>query len=895
MVNVVPTNGREAVFDFANYSIEQTFTALGASSSGLTHQQAAASAQLHGLNVVRSHRVNALKVLTRQLASPFMILLFVTAAVSLALGDTSNSVVIGVILFASVGLGFFNEYRAEKTSEDLHSKVRHTCSVLRDGKMIDLDVTQLVPGDIVQLAIGAVVPADMRLLAANELSVDESILTGESVPVAKQITEVAANTALADLTSCLLMGTVVQSGSARAVVVATGASSVFGRIALALGEQQPQTEFQLGLKKFSMLLLQVAIALTALILITNLLLHRPLIDSIMFSLAIAVGITPQLLPAVVSTSLATGTRRLAKLRVLVKSLVSIEDLGNMDVLITDKTGTLTDGRLTFEGPLTFDSSATEAELVRLGMLAIDGDYAEARKSLSGLSQLDAALWGSAAASKTDLVAAKKVADIPFDHDRRMVSVLLADGLMVTKGSAEDVLRCCEKVAAEAEVVLAAAYAAGSRVVAVASRNAVKTLNAAAESKLTLQGFLVFSDPVKPQAAASLTLLAKLGVTVKIATGDNAVVAETVCNALGLIEGTTLNGTAIATMTDEELTVAAANARIFARVSPEQKARIVGLLRQSGSSVGFLGDGVNDALALHDADVGISVETATDVAKDAANVLLLDKELSVLAEGVREGRRIFANTMKYVLMGTSSNFGNMFSAAAASAVLPFLPMLPSQILLNNLLYDSSQLAISGDRVDAEQLQKPSHWNIGFIRRFMITFGPISSIFDFATFGLMLWVLHAGPAEFRAGWFIESLATQTLIVFVIRTRRFPFVRSRPSVGLLVSALTVVGIGAYLPVSPINKLIDFTPLPATYFAALAGMVAIYLVLVELAKWWFFSKMAKKDAALTAAGLPTRVVLKFRPTAHSRVHRRAAAFSSSAKPLGATKRKVVRNVGHR
>lgn len=906
-VGMVESPGEQAselIFAAAAKTGEVVLHELGSGVQGLGASAVKERQLEFGLNVVRSHRASGWRVLGRQLKSPFLVLLAVTAGVSLVMGDFSNSVVIGVILLVSVGLGFANEFRAEKASQALHDRVRHSCVVLRGGVPVEVDVTELVPGDVVQLSVGAVVAADMRVLEAADLTVDESILTGESVAVPKLAEPVVGEVALGDLSSALLMGTVVMSGHATAVVVATGGRTVFGRIALKLGAAQPETEFQLGLRKFSMLLLWVAVALTALILGVNLVLGRPIIESIMFSLAIAVGITPQLLPAVVSTSLATGARQLARRRVLVKSLVSIEDLGNLDVLITDKTGTLTDGRLTFERVISVSKIQAD-DLLALGLAAVEEPYDQARKSLVGLSQLDAALWGSDAArrvlgaggSGVDALAGfKQLAVLPFDHERRMVSVLVQAGqrtFLVSKGSAEDVLTHCVGDTSAAAQVLAAEYAKGSRVVAVASRevgaSALKTmqpLTAAAESGLTLQGFLVFDDPVKAVAADSLGQLAALGVEVKIATGDNATVAEMVCNQLGLVGGLTLTGVQVADMSDAELTVAAGEARIFARVSPEQKARIVRLLRASGKTVGFLGDGVNDALALHDADVGISVDTATDVAKDAANVLLLDKDLGVLASGVREGRRIFANTMKYVLMGTSSNFGNMFSAAAASAVLPFLPMLPGQILLNNLLYDTGQLMISGDRVDPEQLAKPAHWNIAFIRRFMFSFGPVSSIFDFATFALMLFVLGAGEGEFRAGWFVESLATQTLIVFVIRTRRVPFYRSRPSVGMIVAVLGVVLLGAYLPVSPLGSLLGFAPLPFTFFAALTGMVVLYLVLVEIAKHYFFkaedARLARGQSALMHT---PRVARKRNP-----VHRRAARFSSSAVGRGVAPRRSTR-----
>ncbi|BCW81879.1 magnesium-translocating P-type ATPase [Arthrobacter sp. NicSoilC5] len=881
-----------AITDAASLTAEQTLARLGSGPGGLTGEEAAARLQQLGPNAVRTHRANAWAVLGRQFASPILILLIVTAGLSLFLGDATNSIVIGVILLASVGLGFTNEYRAERASEALHDRVTHRAVVLRDGTTGEVDVTALVPGDVVHLSLGAIIPADIRLLTTNNLLCDESILTGESQPAAKEVAPVSAGSALGDLASCVFMGTVVQSGGCTGVVVATGGRAEFGRIALGLGERQPQTEFQLGLKRFSFLLLQVAMVLTSLIFVANLLLQRPLIESLLFSLAIAVGITPQLLPAVVSTSLATGTRQLAKRKVLVKRLVCIEDLGDMDILVTDKTGTLTEGRISFTGALPAAPETSDDGLLTLGLLATETDYAEAKNSPAGQNPLDAALWDSPGASGFDPGRFERVDLIGFDHQRRRTTVLVREhagpAKLVTKGAPEDILALCGPTPAAVQALLDQQFDAGSRVVAVATRPAagLDRLAPADERNLTLAGFLVFLDRPKANARQSLDRLEALGISVKIATGDNAKVAEKVCADLDVISGGTLTGSQVEAMSETDLAAAVRTATIFARVSPEQKARIIGLLRLSGGSVGFMGDGVNDALALHKADIGISVDTATDVAKDAADVVLLDKDLGVLADGVMEGRRIFANTIKYVLMGTSSNFGNMFSAAVASVVLSFLPMLPGQILLNNLLYDSGQLAIPGDRVDKEQLRAPSHWDIAFIRRFMLLFGPISSLFDFATFGLMLFVFTAAPGEFRAGWFIESIATQTLIIFAIRTRRVPFLRSRPSAGLIAASLGVVALGIFLPLSPAAAVLGFDPLPVPFFLALLGMVVVYLVLVEAAKQWFFARDAQQLPALPP---PVR---RRKDTHH--ISRRAFRFSIPVKvpplPVPASRRNLLK-----
>jgi Mg2+-importing ATPase len=867
-----PTTSALAVHRAATQSAQDVLVTLDARPEGLSADDAAARRVQFGPNVLRTHRARPWSVLGRQVRSPILILLFITAGVSVFVGEAGSAAIIAVILAASIGLGFVNEYRAERAADALHDQLRHQVTVFRDGAPVELDITELVPGDVIALGTGCVVPADARLLTAHNLACDEAIVTGESLPTAKSIDPVPTGTGIAELHGCALMGTIVQSGAGTAVVVATGARTEFGRIAAGLAAPQPQTEFQRGLGRFSVLLLEIAVVLTTLIFVANLVLQRPVIDSLLFSLAIAVGITPQLLPAVVSASLAAGSRALAKREVLVKRLVCIEDLGDMDVLVTDKTGTLTDGVISFREATPADGTRTPDEVLLWGLLATEADYATPPGRVPGLNPLDAALWSAPRPPQLELRGFRRIDLLPFDHERRMSSALVDDGrrrTFVTKGAPEDVMRACTSVPASAASLLAGHYAAGARVVAVAVRDGegLSPLTPADETGLTLLGFLVFEDRPKADARASLEALSRLGITTKIATGDSAAVAQTVLADLGVTSTGTLVGTDIDLMDDETLRQAATHASIFARVSPEQKARIIRALRHRGHSIAFLGDGVNDALALHQADIGISVDGAADVAKDAADVLLLDKDLAVLAEGVAEGRRIFANTVKYVLMGTSSNFGNMFSASVASVVLPFLPMLPSQILLNNLLYDTGQLAIPGDRVDREQLLTPSHWDIRFIRRFMLLFGPLSSTFDFATFALMMFVFHAAQPEFQAGWFIESIATQTLIIFAIRTRRVPFFRSRPSLGLTVASLGVVAIGVWLPFSPLSGLLGFQPLPAPFFLALVGMVIAYLVLVELAKTWFFRAFAR-----TARTTPHP---RTRGYPH-RVHRRSARFTA-------------------
>ena len=858
---------------------DTVLTRLDSGPGGLGSQQVIDRRARFGSNVLSSHRLGPLSVLARQVRSPLLILLVAAAVVSYFVGERSDAIIIAVIVAMSVGLGFGNEYRAERAADALHSQIQHRTLTIRDGVPVQADVRELVPGDVVELRLGDIVPADLRLLTVNRLECDESVLTGEAIPAAKSDAPVGDGATVAELSCCALMGTVVHGGAGRGVVVATGARTQFGRIAAGLGTHHLDTEFQVGLRRFSMLLVYVAGTLTTGIFAVNVVLHRPVIDALLFSLAIAVGITPQLLPAVVSTSLAAGSRRMSRNKVLIKRLVCIEDLGDIGMLFTDKTGTLTDGHVRFMRGLPVPGRRA-ADVIRFGLLACEmtGEGGAA----VGANALDGALWASpvAAEQRRQLERAVTVGTLPFDHERRLSStvVQLEPGVrtLVTKGAPEAVLHRCREVPAQTRRALAAEYAAGNRVIAVAARAAdgLREPAPADERNLELIGLLVFLDPPKPGAAAALTRLRDLGIAVKVVTGDNPTVAVQVCRELGLESPGSLTGSELDRMTDAELTAAIADTTIFARVSPEQKARIVRLQHTSGGDAAFLGDGVNDALALHAADIGISVDTATDVAKDAADVILLEKDLNVLADGVVEGRRIFANTIKYVLMGTSSNFGNMFSAAGASIFLAFLPMLPSQILLNNLLYDTSQLAIPTDEVDADQLRRPSHWDIALIRRFMLLFGPISSVFDFVTFGVMLWLLHAGPVEFRSGWFVESLATQTLVIFAIRTRQVPFFRSRTSLPLALAAIGVVLVGAILPITPLGPVLGFRVLPLEFYAVLAVMVAVYLVLIEFGKRVFYR-----------VGSPPP------PTAPTRLHRhqrrRAAVFSPSrghARPVHGT-----------
>ena len=851
---------------------------LGSSESGLTSAEAKARLDRFGPNAVRSHGARPLAVLGRQLRNPLLILLAAATIVSLIVGQRTDAFIILAIVGLSVGLGFFNEYRSERVVEALHASIRHLALVIRDGKQLTLDVTELVPGDVVLLRPGDLVPADLRLLDARELECDEGVLTGEAMPKTKRAEpEQGADLVELGLRSIAYMGTTVRGGSGSGIVVQTGPRTAFGKIAIRLGERQPETVFQRGLRSFSILLVRVTAILAGGIFLANSLLGRSILESALFSLAIAVGLTPQLLPAIVTISLASGARNLARKSVVVKRLISIEDLGNIEILFTDKTGTLTEGRISFQQAID-PSGAPNDEVLRLGLLCAPGDSADLAASGNAL---DAALLATAAPPP----GYQQVDRLPFDHERRLMSALVAtpEGpkLLITKGAPESVLPRCLDVPPDAQATLDRLFGSGARVVAVASRawQGAERCVLADERDLQLKGFITFLDAPKADAAESLAQLKLLGIQVKIVTGDNVLVAESVCRSLGLDFGEAITGPELEKLTDQELLERIPRTGIFARVSPDQKSRIIVAQRGLNKDVGFLGDGVNDAVALRDADVGISVDTGSEVAKDAADIVLLGKDLGILAGGVLEGRRIFSNTMKYVLMGTSSNFGNMFSAAGGSLLLNFLPMTPTQILLNNLLYDTGEMTIPTDRVDPELLQRPAQWDIRLIRRFMVFFGPISSIFDFLTFGVMLFVFHARGSLFQTAWFSESLATQSLVIFVIRTRRSPFFRSRAGLALTAGTIGSVAVGLALPYTPLGKWFGFTPLPLGFLAILAMMVVVYLALVELGKSFFFGRSPSRPPLPVARWRPPEAIQRIERIA-SRWSVRPGEWLRSGKP---------------
>ncbi len=828
--------------DSAYAPTTSVLASLRTSPLGLTSEEAQKRAAQSGPNAVAQKRAGPLPVLLSQLKSPLLVLLAVTALISLALGESTDAIIILVIVAMTIGLGFFNEYRSLQVVAELDQRLRRTAIALRDGKAAIVDAASLVPGDIIALRLGDIVPADVRLIDAHGLECDEAILTGEGVPTPKTTEPASGAGDPLELPSCAFSGTVVRAGAARGVVVRTGLGTELGKIAGRVSTRLPETAFQRGLRGIVSLLVRVTSVVVTLVILVNTLLGHNFLETLLFALAIAVSLTPQLLPAIVTISLAAGARRMARRSVLVKRLVSIEDLGNVEVLFTDKTGTLTLGKLAFREAVDAVGAPSDRAL-RLGLLCT-ASSSSGGEALGITDALDTSLRSAPQAALVDTAAFQRVGEVPFDHDRRLVSVLGDDGvagrIIISKGAPEAIIGRCAAVPSGIDAILHDRFAAGSRVIAIASRPAAGLAKIVADDErdLAFEGLLVFADPPKPDAAASIRRLAKLGVTVKIVTGDNDLVATRVCAELGIAVQGVLTGAQIEAMDDAALAARLASTTVFARASPEQKARLIRLQRAADVDVGFLGDGVNDAVALHDADVGISVESASDVARDAADVVLVTKDLGILADGILEGRRIFTNTVKYVLMAVSSNFGNMLSSSGASLVLPFLPLLPSQVLLNNLLYDFSEMTIPTDKVDEEQLRRPSHWDTRMIGRFMFAFGPLNALADTSVFLVLLLVMHAGPELFRSGYFAESFLTQTLIVFAIRTRRVPFFRSSPSIPLAASTLGVTAIGLALTFSPLSALFGFARLGSSFVPLLAAIVIGYTLLVECMKAFFYRR---------------------------------------------------------
>ncbi|MCW4010564.1 MAG: magnesium-translocating P-type ATPase [Candidatus Bathyarchaeota archaeon] len=851
--------------EILNLPIEDLYRHLAASASGLSPEEAEQRLEVYGPNeLARGKKHSALKQFLMNFKSPLVIILMVAGLISGLLGELANTVIIYTIVFLSVILDFYQESKAENAAETLKEKVTTTATVLRSGAKNEVKLHDIVPGDVIYLSAGDITPADARVITAKDLFVNQSALTGESFPVEKTSASVKVKDAsISEWNNYLFMGTSVVSGTATALVVRTGGNTEYGKIAKKLVEAAPETEFERGIRGFGFLIMQVTILLVLFVFMVNALLHpdtNGILQALLFSVALAVGLTPELLPMIITVNLSRGAIAMSKKGVIVKRLASIENFGSMNVLCTDKTGTLTENHITLV--LHVDTEGNDDDKVLLH------SYLNSYYQTGLKSPLDEAILNH---EEQDISGYKKIDEVPFDFVRRRVSVVVEKDrqrFFIAKGAPEEILKVCsfceisgvaadftEELHKKAEQKYLDLSSEGFRVLGVAYRKlreekAVYSVND--ENYMVFLGFVAFLDPPKETAKQSLKLLSNAGIELKILTGDNELVTRKACEQLGFeIKGVAL-GSEIAQMNNEALARVVEDANVFARVNPVQKDRIINILKGNGHVVGFMGDGINDAPSLKTSDVGVSVNNAVDVAKESADIILLKNDLTVLAEGVLEGRKTFGNTMKYVMMGVSSNFGNMFSVAGASLILPFLgyaffPMLPIQILLNNLLYDLSQSTITTDNIDPEYVEKPKRWDIGYIRSFMVSLGPVSSLFDFLTFFIMLFIffpMFPGlPQErlFQTAWFLESLVTQTVVIFAIRTRKSPFWKSKPGKLLVLSSICIVAFAVAIPYTFIgDQYFSFVQPPLLFFAFLALLVGAYLALAEVVKRWFFKRHA-------------------------------------------------------
>jgi len=844
--------------------IEDVLAKLGTSPSGLSSAEARSRLEEYGYNELakKKRRSGAIEVFYHLRNPLVFLLLFAGLIEGFVAQDAAGATIIFSIVLMSVFLDVYQESKAEKSAEALKKRVVTTATVLRDNVKTEVRLSEVVPGDIFYLSAGDIAPADSRVINVKDLYMDQSALTGESYPAEKTVATTGATGAtMAEANNYLFLGTSVVSGTATGVAVKTGGSTEYGKIAKKLVGREPETEFERGLRRFGFMVMEVALVLVIFVFFINAFLKPVfsggstkdvILSSLLFSVALAVGLTPELLPMIVSVNLSNGAVQMSKKGVIVKRLASIQNFGNMDVLCTDKTGTLTENAITLV--LHVDMEGRDDEKVLL--YSFLNSYYE-----TGLkSPLDDAILRY---KHLDVKGFDKIDEVPFDFVRRRVSIVVeheGKRLMICKGAPEEIARVCTQVELENETVdlthekenkIEDNYhklsSQGFRVLGVSYRRVEEkpTYSVKEERDMIFLGFIAFMDPPKESSKESIRLLKESGIELKILTGDNELVTRKVCEQLGFeIKGVVL-GIEVAKLQDPALARIVEKANVFARVSPAQKDRIMDALKRNGHVVGFLGDGINDATSMHTADVGISVDNAVDVAKESADIILLHKDLTVLNEGVLEGRKTFGNTMKYTLMGISSNFGNMFSAAGASVFLPFLPMLPTQILLNNLLYDMSEVTIPTDNVDEEYIQKPKRLDVTYIRNFMVFFGPISSIFDFLTFFVMF-QLFSGYAPFQSlfqtAWFIESLSTQTLVIFAIRTRKSPFWKSKPSKALLLSSLAVVGVGLIMPYTPLGVWFKFVRPPLIFFAFLVVFIGAYLLLVEVLKRVFYKRYGQR-----------------------------------------------------
>lgn len=831
---------------FWQQNLETLLKFYNATSNGLTSRDAAERLIHYGPNLFHPQRKNALLLqFLSKFANPLVIILIVASLISAFTGDIASFIIISIIVLMSVTLDFIQEYRAGKEAEKLRQSVTVHVQVLRDEKHQEIPIASLVPGDILLLASGDLIPGDGRILEAKDFFVNQALLTGEPYPVEKKAGELPDEAEILSASNAVLRGTSVVSGTAKILICNTGANTVLGDIADSLITKAPPNAFEQGTRNFGLLIMRLTIFLVLFVLLVNAFFHRPWLESFIFAVALAVGLTPELLPMIISVTLARGAQRMATKRVIVKQLASIQNLGSMDVLCTDKTGTLTEARIHLERHV--DSLGRDSKRV-LELAYINSFFETGLKS-----PLDDAILEH---KDIDITGWQKIDEVPFDFERRRVSVMVDNGqkrMLVIKGAPEDILRLCTSYEGDSETDLHplddpamtktrslfdSLGREGFRVLAIAWRQEEASyphIVVSDEAQLVFSGFAAFLDPPKESAKKALADLAASGVSVKIVTGDNELVTTHICGQLEIPITGVLMGADMLKMGDQTLIGQVENINLFCRVTPTQKNRIILALKKRGHTVGYLGDGINDAPSLHSADIGISVDSAVDVAKDAAEMILLEHDLGVLQSGVIEGRRTFCNVMKYIMMGTSSNFGNMFSMAGGALFLPFLPMLPTQILLNNMLYDISEIPIPMDNVDDEYLMKPRQWDINFVRKFMLIVGPISSIFDFLTFFVMIKIFNAGEALFHTGWFIESLATQVLVIFVIRTRKKPL-KSRPNRWLTTCSLLVVALAILLPFTPLGSFLGFVAPPPIFFVILASMVIVYLLMVEMVKQWFY-----------------------------------------------------------
>ena len=829
---------------------DRLLVGLHSTADGLSADEATHRLQQFGPNTLGTGRqATALGLFLNQFKSPLVLILVFAVSVSAFAQQWIDAAIILVIILGSSILGFWQEYRATNAVAQLRARVTLKATVLRAGKAQTIPAETVVPGDVVLLSAGSLIPADGVLLEAKDFFVSQAVLTGETFPVEKKPGQVVTNAGLAERTNCVFMGTNVRSGTARAVIAQTGAKTAFGQIAERLKLRAPETEFEHGIRRFGYLLTVVMLALVVATFAINVLLQRPAIESLLFAIALAVGMAPELLPAIISINLAKGAQVMAKSGVIVRRLSAIENLGSMDVLCTDKTGTLTEGVVQLDGAL--DAQGEPSPVV------LRDAYLNAVFQTGLTNALDAAIIAKAQADDFSAGTESKIDEIPYDFVRKRLSIVVqaADGQqrLITKGALDSVLAVCTQVQDGRNATpfdtlhekqirqrYAAWSAQGYRVLGVATKPVTLTANLAHsnERDLIFIGFLLFFDPPKPSVQKTLADLAQLGVAVKIITGDNRLVATHVAEVVGMPVTGMLTGSELGELSDEALWQRAKTTTLFVEIDPNEKERIILALRKMGHVVGYMGDGINDAPALHAADVGISVDTAVDVAKEAADFVLLKQDLDVLRQGIEEGRRTFANTLKYVFTTTSANFGNMFSMAGASLFLPFLPLLAKQILLNNFLSDFPSLTIATDNVDPELVEKPRRWDIKFIRDIMVIFGLISSVFDFITFGTLLYIVKAAPAEFRTGWFVESLMTELFITLVLRTRRSIF-KSKPGFYLWLSTLAVTVVALAIPYLPFGPLLGFTPLPLYALLLLLVITAAYIAVSEVAKRIYFSRL--------------------------------------------------------